>query len=69
MRTLRLNYATAKMREATDSANGAAFTQAQQMWYESKRKIEAMEQFKHRAVTAGDRRGGCSQSELSPAGQ
>jgi len=52
---LRLNYATAKMREATDSANGAAFTQAQQMWYESKRKIEAMEGFKQRAVSAGDK--------------
>jgi hypothetical protein len=61
---LRLNYATAKMREATDSANGAAFTQAQQMWYESKRKIEAMEGFKHRAVSAGDREEGAANPQL-----
>lgn len=61
---LRLNYATAKMREATDSANGAAFTQAQQMWYESKRKIEAMEQFKNRAVSAGDREEGAANPAL-----
>ncbi|MFZ4600027.1 MAG: hypothetical protein ACOYNN_15420 [Terrimicrobiaceae bacterium] len=61
---LRLNYATAKMREATDSANGAAFTQAQQMWYESKRKIEAMEQFKQRAVSAGDREEGAANPQL-----
>jgi len=61
---LRLNYATAKMREATDSANGAAFTQAQQMWYDSKRKIEAMEQFKHRAVSAGDKEEGAANPQL-----
>jgi len=61
---LRLNYATAKMREATDSANGAAFTQAQQMWYESKRKIEAMEGFKQRAVSAGDKEEGAANPAL-----
>lgn len=61
---LRLNYATAKMREATDSANGAAFTQAQQMWYDSKRKIEAMEQFKQRAVSAGDKEEGAANPQL-----
>jgi len=61
---LRLNYATAKMREATDSANGAAFTQAQQMWYESKRKIEAMEGFKQRAVAAGDKEEGAANPQL-----
>jgi hypothetical protein len=61
---LRLNYATAKMREATDSANGAAFTQAQQMWYDSKRKIEAMEGFKQRAVSAGDKEEGAANPQL-----
>jgi hypothetical protein len=49
---LRLQYATAKMREATDTANGAAFTQAQQMWYDSKRKLEDMSSFKRQAVNA-----------------
>jgi hypothetical protein len=61
---LRLNYATAKMREATDSANGMSFTQAQQMWYESKRKIEAMEGFKQRAVSAGDKEEGAANPQL-----
>jgi hypothetical protein len=60
---LRLNYATAKMREATDNANGAAFTQAQQMWYESKRKIEAMHGFKTRAAEAGEQQ---SQGNVNP---
>jgi len=49
---LRLQYATAKMREATDTANGNAFTQAQQMWYDSKRKLEDMSSFKRQAVHA-----------------
>ena len=60
---LRLNYATAKMREATDTANGTAFTQAQQMWYDSKRKIEAMNGFKHRAAEAGEQQ---SQGTVNP---
>jgi hypothetical protein len=60
---LRLNYATAKMREATDNANGAAFTQAQQMWYESKRKIEAMHGFKSRVAEAGEQQ---SQGTVNP---
>ena len=60
---LRLNYATAKMREATDNANGTAFTQAQQMWYDSKRKIEAMNGFKHRAAEAGEQQ---SQGTVNP---
>ena len=60
---LRLNYATAKMREATDTANGQAFTQAQQMWYDSKRKIEAMNSFKARAAEAGEQQ---SQGTVNP---
>jgi len=60
---LRLNYATAKMREATDNANGTAFTQAQQMWYESKRKIEAMHGFKSRVAEAGEQQ---SQGTVNP---
>lgn len=60
---LRLNYATAKMREATDTANGTAFTQAQQMWYDSKRKIESMNAFKYRAAEAGEQQ---SQGTVNP---
>jgi len=60
---LRLNYATAKMREATDNANGTAFTQAQQMWYDSKRKIEAMHGFKSRVAESGEQQ---SQGTVNP---
>jgi hypothetical protein len=60
---LRLNYATAKMREATDNANGQAFTQAQQMWYDSKRKIEAMHGFKSRVAESGEQQ---SQGTVNP---
>jgi hypothetical protein len=61
---LRLSYATAKMREATDSANGQAFTQAQQMWYDSKRKVEAMQSFKEKAVQSGDQDRGAANPSL-----
>ena len=47
---LRLNYAIAKMREATDNSDGTAFTKAQEMWYDSRRKVEAMKDYKQRAT-------------------
>jgi len=47
---LRLNYSIAKMREATDNSDGAAFTKAQEMWYDSRRKVEAMKDYKVRAT-------------------
>jgi hypothetical protein len=61
---LRLQYATAKMREATDTANGQAFTQAQQMWYDSKRKVEDMHAFKQRATQASHNDNGPANPEL-----
>jgi hypothetical protein len=47
---LRLRYATAKLREATDNADGAALAEAQELWYETKRKLEAMQNFKTRSA-------------------
>ena len=47
---LRLNYAISKMREATDNSDGTAFTKAQEMWYDSRRKVEAMKDYKQRAT-------------------
>jgi len=47
---LRLRYATAKLREATDNADGAALAEAQELWYETKRKLEAMQNFKARSA-------------------
>lgn len=47
---LRLQYAQQKMREATDSSDGAAFMKAQEMWYDSRRKVESMRGLKEQAV-------------------
>lgn len=47
---LRLQYAQQKMREATDNSDGAAFMKAQEMWYDSRRKMESMQNFKEQAV-------------------
>ena len=47
---LRLQYATAKLKEATDNADGTSFAKAQELWYDSKRKLEAMQNFKARAA-------------------
>ena len=48
----KLNWAVAKMREATDNSDGHAFTQAQELWYETRRKVEAMRGFKEKAVAS-----------------
>jgi hypothetical protein len=56
----RLDYFRRKMQEATDNSDGAAFTKAQEAWYESRRKVEAMHGIKNRAVQA-------STNESSPA--
>jgi hypothetical protein len=42
----RLQYAQQKMQEATDNSDGAAFTKAQELWYDSRRKLEAMHSYK-----------------------
>lgn len=49
---LRLRYADAKKREAINSSDGEGFNKAQEMWYEARRKIEAMKAVKDRAVQA-----------------
>jgi hypothetical protein len=41
------------MQEATDNSDGAAFTKAQELWYDSRRKLEAMHSYKERAAKAG----------------
>ncbi len=47
---LRLQYAQQKMREATDNSDGTAFMKAQEMWYDSRRKVEAMRGVKDQSV-------------------
>ena len=56
----RLQYAQQKMQEATDNSDGAAFTKAQELWYDSRRKLEAMRDYKDRATRA-------SSQEAAPA--
>lgn len=45
-----LRYAQLKMREATDNSDGDSFTSAQEAWYEARRKIEALQSLKDKAV-------------------
>jgi hypothetical protein len=46
----RLRYAQKKMQEATDNSDGEAFTKAQELWYDSRRKLEAMHSYKEQAA-------------------
>lgn len=54
---LRYRYAMQKMQEATNSGDGASLTKAQEIWYESRRKIEAMRNLKERATQATQQQG------------
>jgi len=45
----RLEFFKRRMREATDKSDGNAFMQAQEGWYEARRKVEAMQGIKQRA--------------------
>jgi len=39
---LKLEYAKAKMEEATSNSDGATFAKAQELWYETRQKIDSM---------------------------
>jgi hypothetical protein len=39
---LRLEYARSKMQEATSNSDGETFAKAQEMWYETRQKLESM---------------------------
>ena len=56
----RLRYAQQKMQEATDNSDGQAFTKAQELWYDSRRKLEAMHSYKEQVSRA-------SSQESAPA--
>lgn len=60
----RLEFFKRKMREATDNSDGTAFMQAQEGWYEARRKVEAMQGIKQRAVQATDREPGAANPRL-----
>jgi hypothetical protein len=46
---MRLQYAKAKIAEATDARNGAELAEAQEMWYEARRQVEALENMRKKA--------------------
>ena len=47
---VRVLYARQKMAEANSSGDGEAFVEAQEAWYEARRQLEALQNFKERAV-------------------
>jgi hypothetical protein len=47
---MRLNFAMRKIKEATDNSDGEAMKQAQQLWYETRRKLDAMKATKTKAT-------------------
>ena len=60
----RLEFFRRKMQEATDNSDGTAFTKAQESWYESRRKVEAMQGIKQRAVQATNNDAGPANPKL-----
>lgn len=48
---LRMQFAKAKIAEATSSMDGNALAEAQEMWYDARRQAESLEAMKKRAVT------------------
>jgi hypothetical protein len=63
--TLRFRYFTQKMQEATASGDGKAFTDAQEAWYETRRKIEAMNGLKQRAAQATQQQQGAANPKVT----
>jgi hypothetical protein len=47
---MRVQYAAMKISEATSAADGEALIKAQEMWYETRREVEALKNIKNRAV-------------------
>lgn len=54
---LRYRYAAQKMKDATSASDGEALNRAHEMWYEARRKIEAMKSLRDRAAQATKQQG------------
>jgi hypothetical protein len=50
---LRLQYARMKMAEATNAGDGEASAKAQELWYDTRRQVEALKSIKGQAVKNG----------------
>jgi hypothetical protein len=61
---MRVQYAQRKMQEATDASDGQAFIKAQEAWYESRKKLEAMKAIKQRANEASSQQTGAVNPEV-----
>lgn len=61
---LRYQYFEAKKREAINNSDGDAFNKAQEGWYESRRKIEAMRSIKQKAVESTPQDSGAANPKL-----
>lgn len=48
---MRMQYAKAKMAEATKNMDGESLASAQEMWYDARRQIESLESVKKRAAS------------------
>jgi hypothetical protein len=62
---LRFRYAQQRMQEATTAGDGQAFTKAQEIWYESRRKVEALRGLKSKAATATQQQQGAANPKVT----
>ena len=52
-----LNYAKIRMENAAENSDGRALTDAQEAWYEARRKIDALQHIKGKAVVSDNQEG------------
>ena len=62
---LRFRYAMQKMQNATTSGDGKAMAEAQEMWYETRRKIEALRNLKQRATQVTQQQQGAANPKVT----
>lgn len=62
---LRFRYAMQKMQNATTSGDGKAMAEAQEMWYETRRKIEALRNLKQRASQVTQQQQGAANPKVT----
>jgi hypothetical protein len=61
---LRLQYAMAKMREAGDNSNGTELAKAQELWYETRGRVDALKRAKEEAAKSQVNEGGAVNPKL-----
>jgi hypothetical protein len=61
---LRLQYALAKMREAGDHSNGTELAKAQELWYETRGRVETLKRAKEEAARVQTQENGAVNPQL-----